>query len=315
MRTIFLLVMLAWVSVGTKAYAAGQCEQIQFGIVDWTDVKATTAVASELLQALGYNVEMSSQSVADTYQGMANGDIDVFLGNWMPSMAPVADPLIEANKVERLGPNLQGAKYTLAVPQAVYEAGVKSFSDIARFKDKFDHSVYGLEKGNDGNQLILDMIETNAFGLGEFNLVETSERIMLAQVNGKIRDKEWIVFLAWAPHPMNERFDIVYLDGGDEYFGPNKGGATVYTNTRAGFSEDCANVAQLLENLEFSLAMEGQVMDMILNQFVPQERAARHWMYQNPDVVEAWLEGVTHRDGSPADANAIAQSMKLTVNN
>ncbi len=68
MRTIFLLVMLAWVSVGTKAYAAGQCEQIQFGIVDWTDVKATTAVASELLQALGYNVEMSSQSVADTYQ-------------------------------------------------------------------------------------------------------------------------------------------------------------------------------------------------------------------------------------------------------
>ncbi len=54
---------------------------------------------------------------------------------------------------------------------------------------------------------------------------------------------------------------------------------------------------------------------MILNQFVPQERAARHWMHQNPDAVETWLEGVTHRGGSPADANAIAQSMKLTVNN
>lgn len=315
MRTIFLLAIIAWVAAGHKAYAAGQCEQVRFGIVDWTDVKATTAVASELLQALGYKVNISNQSVADTYQGMANGDIDVFLGNWMPSMAPVADPLIESQKVERLGPNLKGAKYTLAVPQAVYEAGVKSFSDIARFKDKFDHSVYGLEKGNDGNQLILDMIETNAFGLGQFNLVETSERIMLAQVNGKIRDQGWIVFLAWAPHPMNQRFDIAYLDGGDEYFGPNQGDATVYTNTRAGFTDECANVTQLLENLKFSLAMEGQVMDMILNQFIPQDRAARHWMNQNPDTLDAWLDGVTHRDGSQADAIAIAQSMKLTLNN
>lgn len=315
MRTIFLLAVFASVVVGHKAHAAEQCDQVRFGIVDWTDVKATTAVASELLQALGYEVDISNQSVVDTYDAMANGEIDVFLGNWMPSMEPVADPLINDQKVERLRPNLKGAKYTLAVPQYVYDAGIKNFSDIAKFKDKFDNSVYGLEKGNDGNQLVLDMIDTNAFGLGQFNLVETSERIMLAQVNGKIRDQKWIVFLAWAPHPMNERFDIAYLEGGDDYFGPNKGDATVYTNTRAGFSEECANVAQLLENLEFSLAMEGEVMDMIMNQFVPQDRAARHWMNQNPDAVEAWLEGVTHRDGSQADATAIAQSMKLTVSN
>ncbi|MDG5499644.1 choline ABC transporter substrate-binding protein [Marinobacter sp. BGYM27] len=315
MRTIFLLAVFASIVVGQTAYAAQQCSQVRFGIVDWTDVRATTSVASELLQSLGYEVDISNQSVVDTYDAMANGDIDVFLGNWMPSMAPVADPLINDQKVERLRANLNGAKYTLAVPQYVYDAGVKSFSDIAKFQDKFDHSVYGLEKGNDGNQLILDMIDADVFGFGDFSLVETSERIMLAQVNGKIRDQKWIVFLAWAPHPMNERFDIAYLDGGDDYFGPNKGGATVYTNTRAGFVDQCANVAKLLENLEFSLAMEGQVMDMILNQFVPQDRAARLWMNQNPGVVEAWLEGVTHRDGSKTDAKAIAQSMKLALSN
>lgn len=275
-------------------------------------MKATTAVASELLQALGYDVEISDHSVGDTYDAMASGDIDIFLGNWMPSMAPIADPLVNNQQIERLGPNLTGAKYTLAVPQAVYDAGVKSFSDIAKYADRFDHRIYGLEKGNDGNQLILDMIDTNAFDLAEFELLETSERIMLAQVNAKIRDNQWIVFLAWAPHPMNEQFDIAYLEGGDDYFGPNKGGATVYTNTRAGFTDDCTNVATLLDNLEFSLSMEGQVMDMILNQFAPQNRAARHWMNQHPDTVEAWLEGVTHRDGSPADGQAIAQAMELS---
>ncbi|MBB5321905.1 choline ABC transporter substrate-binding protein [Marinobacter oulmenensis] len=312
MRIIFFLAVFASVLAGHKAYAAEQCEQIRFGTVDWTDVKATTAVASELLQALGYDVEISDHSVGDTYDAMASGDIDIFLGNWMPSMAPIADPLVNNQQIERLGPNLTGAKYTLAVPQAVYDAGVKSFSDIAKYADRFDHRIYGLEKGNDGNQLILDMIDTNAFDLAEFELLETSERIMLAQVNAKIRDNQWIVFLAWAPHPMNEQFDIAYLEGGDDYFGPNKGGATVYTNTRAGFTDDCTNVATLLDNLEFSLSMEGQVMDMILNQFAPQNRAARHWMNQHPDTVEAWLEGVTHRDGSPADGQAIAQAMELS---
>lgn len=314
MRTILILAVFALIVVGHSAYAEEKCDSVRFAVVDWTDVKATTAVAAELLRVLGYQVDISKRSVPDTYQAMAKGEVDVFLGNWMPSMAPVADPFVQKNQVDRLRPNLKGAKYTLAVPQYVYDAGVKSFSDIAKFQEQFEGRIYGLEKGNDGNQLILDMIESNAFGLKPFNLIETSERLMLAQVKGKIRDQRWIVFLAWAPHPMNERYDLAYLDGGDDYFGPNKGGATVYTNTRSGFAAECPNVAQFLQNLEFSLSMEGQVMDMILNQFVPHDRAARHWMHQNPQRVIEWLEGVTHQNGSKANAKAIARSMQLSLN-
>ncbi|EAT13738.1 choline ABC transporter substrate-binding protein [Bermanella marisrubri] len=313
MRTILILAVFALIVVGHSAYADEQCDAVRFGVVDWTDVKATTAVAAELLRVLGYEVEITKHSVPDTYEAMANNEVDIFLGNWMPSMAPVADPFVQNKQVERVRPNLKGAKYTLAVPQYVYDAGVTSFADIATFQEQFEGRIYGLEKGNDGNQLILDMIESNAFGLKPFNLIETSERLMLAQVKGKIRDQRWIVFLAWAPHPMNERFDLVYLEGGDDYFGPNKGGATVYTNTRAGFASDCPNVAQFLQNLEFSVAMEGQVMDMILNQFVPHDRAARHWMYQNPDRVESWLKGVRHQNGAKANAKAIARSMQLSL--
>ncbi|MFX6601450.1 glycine betaine ABC transporter substrate-binding protein [Acinetobacter baumannii] len=32
--------------------------------------------------------------------------------------------------------NLEGAKYTLAVPKYAAEAGLKTFADIAKFKDK-----------------------------------------------------------------------------------------------------------------------------------------------------------------------------------
>jgi glycine betaine/proline transport system substrate-binding protein len=41
--------------------------------------------------------------------------------------------------VDIIGTNLEGAKYTLAVPQNVYDAGVTSFADIAQYADEFDH--------------------------------------------------------------------------------------------------------------------------------------------------------------------------------
>ena len=82
------------------------------------------------------------------------------------------------------------------------------------------------------------------------------------------------MFLGWEPHPMNTNFDLAYLSGGDEVFGPNYGGATVYTNVRAGYLEECPNVGQLLKNLKFTLAMENEIMGAILNDGEEPEAAA-----------------------------------------
>ncbi|MFH3844485.1 extracellular solute-binding protein, partial [Acinetobacter baumannii] len=38
----------------------------------------------------------------------------------------------------------KGAKYTLAVPQYVYDGGLRSFADIAKFSDKLGNKIYGI---------------------------------------------------------------------------------------------------------------------------------------------------------------------------
>jgi glycine betaine/proline transport system substrate-binding protein len=308
MKTLILLFTLLL----PVSLLANECKQINFGSVDWTDVQTTTATASELLKRLGYEVDSHQLAVPEVYQQLSSGRLDVFLGNWMPTMEPIIQPYLNNQSIEVLGKNLTGAKYTLAVPAYVYDAGVRSFSDIVRFKDQFKHKLYGIEKGNDGNALLLDAIAKNDFSLGNFSLIELPERLMLHQVKRHIRDGDWIAFLAWAPHPMNESFDIRYLEGGDAYFGPNLGGSTVYTNARADFRADCPNVANLLDNLKFSLEMEGEVMNMILSEFVPADRAVRDWMFRNPNVVAQWLEGITNRQGQPVDAAKLAANMQLT---
>ncbi|MEM1078319.1 MAG: choline ABC transporter substrate-binding protein [Pseudomonadota bacterium] len=282
------------------AFAA--CSSVSFSDVGWTDITATTAATTELLEVLGYETEIKVLSVPVTYTAMAEGDIDIFLGNWMPTMEGDIAPYREAGTVDTVRENLEGAKYTLAVNDAATALGIKDFADIEAHEDALDGKIYGIEPGNDGNRLIQSMIDANAFGLEEFEVVESSEQGMLAQVARETRGGDPIVFLGWEPHPMNANFDMGYLTGGDDFFGPNLGGATVYTNTRAGYVAECPNVGALLGNLKFSLAMENEIMGAILNDGEDPADAAMAWMKANPDMVLGWLGGVTTADGGDAMA-------------
>jgi len=276
-----------------RAAEPAACKTVRFADVGWTDITATTAIASSILEALGYTPKTQVLSVPVTYKSLQTKDIDVFLGNWMPTMEADLKPYREDKTVEVIGVNLEGAKYTLAVPTYLYDEGLKSFADIAKFKDKLGAKIYGIEPGNDGNRLILDMIKDDKFGLKGFDLVESSEQGMLAQVERASKRKEAIVFLGWEPHPMNTDIEMAYLDGGDEVFGPNYGGATVHTNVRAGFAQECPNVGQLLKNLVFSLDMENEIMGAILNDGEDPEAAATAWLKEHPEALEPWLKGVT----------------------
>ena len=286
--------------------ALADCETITFSDVGWTDITATTAVATTILEALGHDTETLLLSVPVTYSSMANGDVDVFLGNWMPTMEADIAPYRDAGTVDTVRTNLTGAKYTLATNKAGADLGIDSFDDIAAQAEALEGEIYGIEPGNDGNRLILDMIEGGQFGLGEFELVESSEQGMLAQVARASDRDQPIVFLGWEPHPMNAQFEMTYLAGGDEVFGPNFGGAEVLTNTRAGFVEECPNVGKLLQNMEFSLGMENEIMGAILDDGQDPEDAARAWLAANPEVLDAWLDGVTTADGG--DARAAVQA-------
>jgi len=289
-------------ALGLAGPALADCETVNFSDVGWTDITATTAATTVVLDALGYETDIKVLSVPVTYTSLAAGDIDVFLGNWMPTMEADIAPYREAGTVDTVRANLEGAKYTLAVNKVAADLGIKGFADIATHMDALDGEIYGIEPGNDGNRLILSMIEENAFGLEGFEVVESSEQGMLAQVARADRRDEPIVFLGWEPHPMNANFEMSYLTGGDDYFGPNLGGATVYTNTSAGYVDACPNVGKLLQNLEFSLAMENEIMALILDQGEAPEDAATAWLTENMGVLDGWLDGVTAKDGGDAMA-------------
>ena len=289
------------------AVAAEGCDTVIFSDVGWTDITATTAATTLILEALGYETETKVLSVPVTYTGLAEGDIDVFLGNWMPSMEADIAPYRDAGTVDTVRANLEGAKYTLATNEHGAALGISDFTNIKDHAEALGSEIYGIEPGNDGNRLVLEAIAK--YGMDGFELVESSEQGMLAEVASKTEAGEPIVFLAWEPHPMNANFKLTYLTGGDDLFGPNFGGATIYTNTRAGYVAECPNTGKLLQNLVFTLPMENEIMGAILNDGADPRDAAKAWLAANPTVWEPWLDGVTTKDGGDAKA-AVAAALQ-----
>ncbi|WP_337269002.1 choline ABC transporter substrate-binding protein [Oryzifoliimicrobium ureilyticus] len=304
---------LASLALAGTAFSAdpSSCSTVRLSDVGWTDITATTATTSVILKGLGYTPDVKVLSVPVTYQSLKNKDIDIFLGNWMPTQEKDVRPYIDDKSVESFGPNLVGAKYTLATNAKGAELGIKDFKDIAAHKDELDGKIYGIEPGNDGNRLVMDMIDKNTFGMKGMEVVESSEQGMLAQVARADKAGKPVVFLGWAPHPMNETYKMTYLTGGDDVFGPDFGGAKVFTNVRAGYLQQCPNVGALLKNLVFSLPMENHIMGGILNDGEEPEKAATDWLKANPAAIDQWLAGVKTLDGSGDGAAAVKKSLGL----
>ena len=109
------------------AQDAESCKAVRLSDPGWTDITATNGVATVVLEGLGYQPDVKTLSVPIGYQSMKNGEIDVFLGNWMPAQQAFIDDLNSAKAIEVVAKNLEGAKFTLAVPTATAEKGIKDF--------------------------------------------------------------------------------------------------------------------------------------------------------------------------------------------
>ncbi|MEK7484150.1 MAG: ABC transporter substrate-binding protein, partial [Planctomycetota bacterium] len=267
-----------------------QSQKIRLADVGWTDITATTAITAELLRSRGYQPEIRTLSVPVTFRSLQTGDMDVFLGNWMPTQSNDILPYLQKKTVQKVAVNLVGARFTLAVPKYVYDAGVTSAQQLAPHIERFHRKIYGIEAGNDGNRLILEMIEKNDYQLKGWTLIESSEQAMLMEAKRAIDQKQWIVFLGWQPHPMNTKMEMVYLDDPLEIWGPGGGLSEVHTILSTQFVQQSPQLLPFFENLTFTLEMENEWMRQLLEEGKEPEVMAKAWLQEHPEQKELWLK-------------------------
>lgn len=295
LSTVLTVGLLALGSAST--YADQSCETVKMADPGWSDIAATNAITGFLLDGMGYKAKVDTLAVPITFGGLKDGQVDVFLGNWMPAQQGFYDKFVATGDVTQLAKNLDGTEFTLAVPDYVWDAGVHNFADLNKFADKFDKKIYGIGSGAPANISLQDMIKKNDFDMGQWKLVESSEQAMLAEVSRAVKKQKFVTFLGWTPHPMNVQLKMHYIKGGEKYFGDT---GTVHTLTRKGYAQACPNVGKLLTNLTFTQDMENSIMADVVNKKLSNADAAKAWIKANPAVLDKWLDGVKTVDGKDA---------------
>ncbi|MFW5809107.1 MAG: ABC transporter substrate-binding protein [Halanaerobium sp.] len=292
--TTLLIVLLGFGVFAAVPQASAADETIDFGYVEWPGVTVKTHVAAKVAEYLGYETEMTAGSQSIIFKSLDTGDLDVFLGNWLPTMKMHFDEYEEKDAVHNVRVNLEDVTYRTAVPEYVYEAGVKSMADLEEHADKFNKEIYGIEPGNDGNIIIQDAIENDTYNLGDWTIKESSTAGMLSSVQRAYDNEEWIAFNGWKPHYMNVMFDLKYLEDPEGIWGEDD---SVHTVARNGYQDENPNFYKFLEQFTVPAPVQNKWIDEYQNKDRDPEKVAEEWIANNLDIVNQWVFGVESTDG------------------
>ncbi|WP_425348165.1 ABC transporter substrate-binding protein [Vreelandella olivaria] len=275
-------------------------QTLDFGVPAWPGITVKTAIAEQLLNPLGYATSAHEIGLQVVYQGIESGDIDVFLGAWLPAQQEMFNPRKASGVLIDVANNVDGAQMTLAVPEYLYESGIQSFADLDEHRDQFNGQIHGFGTGSAASEILLDAIDNDTWGLGDWRLVDTSEVAMLSAARDAISREEAIVWVGWSPHWMNLELPMRYLNDPKNLFGENNGESDVLTLLRSEYADANPNVVTFFEQFTFT----AEEQSWMIQAFGQEERdlteVAVQWISNHPERIEAMLDDVTTTDGDPA---------------
>ena len=290
---------LPFLLLGFSLAAAAEPPTIRLGVPPWQGAEAKSAVVAEILRATGYETEVVSAAAVLIFQGLARGEIDVYLSAWVPGQEEAFRPLVDAGAIVVLGENLRSARTGLAVPAAVHRRGLKSMTDLDRFAAELDSTLYCIEPGSGANTVAEAAIAENLYGLGDWRVLPSSTEAMLTHVARAVRRDRPTVFCAWSPHWMNEAFDLHYLeDPAGHWGGPDA--TRVLTLARSGLAADHPQLADFFTRFQVDADVQSRWIHAYAREQEPLEGMARHWIQSNPDTVRPWLAGLRFVAGEDA---------------
>ncbi|SOC49440.1 glycine betaine/proline transport system substrate-binding protein [Blastococcus aggregatus] len=271
---------------GSDTNASGEggssCESVTLGFIpSWTDGLSMAHLWQNVLEDKGVDVEFSEiADAAPLYAGLAGGDVDVYPSAW--SEVTHADYMEEyGDDIEDLGAWYEGAVLTLAVPEYV---DIDSIADLAGNADRFDGRIVGIEPGAGLTRTTKESV-IPAYGLTDYQLVESSTTAMLAELQSAVDAEEDIVVTLWRPFWANSEFPMKDLADPEGALGDSEG---LHNLARSGFSDDCSDVAEMMGDFTLTDEQYGSLENLVVNEYGEGQypEAIEAFFEENPDVEE-----------------------------
>ncbi|KHD44670.1 ABC transporter permease/substrate binding protein [Streptococcus hongkongensis] len=254
-------------------------EKVKIAYMQWDSEIASTNVIAEVLKQKGYQVEITPLDNAVMWQTVANGDADFSVSPWLP-VTQAEHMKKYKNKLEDLGPNLNGTKLGLVVP--TYMKDVNSIEDLS---DQAKKKITGIEPGAGITTATKKTIK--AYGnLSDWELVLSSTGAMTTSLDKAYKNKQEIVVTGWSPHWMFSKYKLKYLKDPKKTLGSSE---NINTIARLGLKKDKPKLYKIVDKFHWTTKdMESVMLDM--NEGMDPADAAKKWIKANPEKVADWTK-------------------------
>ena len=253
---------------------------IDLAYVEWDSEVASTYVVAEVLESVGYNVDITPLDNAIMWEAVSKGESDAMVSGWLPATHASQYEKYGAD-IEDLGPNLEGAKIGLVVPSYMEVASIADLSTEAA------STITGIEAGAGVVAAAERALETYP-NLESWSLQPSSSGAMTVALEQAIKNEEEIVVTGWSPHWKFANYDLKYLEDPERVFG---GEESIHTFVRQNLEQDAPDAFKILDAFEWTTEDIEEVMLDIYSGTKPKD-AAQKWIENNEDRVNKWTEGI-----------------------
>lgn len=278
---MLVIAMLAGCS-STNSNGASD-KKITLAYVAWDSEIASTYVVKEVLeQKLNYEVEMLQVDAGPMWAGISDGSADAMVAAWLPTTHASYVEKYDG-KYDDLGPNLDGTKIGLVVPQYMAINSIEDLNETVGAT--VDNTIIGIEPGA-GLMMSTEKVLDEYALRDNWTLLESSSAAMAQQLQNAYENKEPIIVTGWTPHWKFAKMELKYLEDPKNVYG---GDEQIHTIARTGLSEDQPEAYAFLDKFNWTPDDMAAVMIQIQEGETP-EAASKAWVEQNADKVEAWLK-------------------------
>ncbi|MRH44941.1 ABC transporter substrate-binding protein [Aquibacillus halophilus] len=290
-------------------------ETIVFGDAQWDSFAFHNSVASTIVEhGYGYDTEVISGSTAATFQGLREGDINVYMELWVDNLQEIYDEGTEAGDIETVSINYDDNEQGLYVPTYVIEGDsergiepmapdLRSIEDLKDYPELFqdaEDSSKGRIIGGPTGWVVSEQMETKieTYGLDEmYNyFYPGSEAGLITSLADAYESGEAWVGYYWSPTGITAKYDLTLLEEPEydkEIFQKNYGTAfppvDVVIAVHKDLPDQAPEVVEFLSNYQTSNALTEDALRYIVENDASPEEAAHWWMGEHEDVWINWV--------------------------
>ena len=248
----------------------------------------TGAVVHEVLERLGYTVEVRQGPHEEIFPLLGNSSIDLMAAAWLPEGHRAYWEKYGQN-AEEVAKLYDGARFFWAVPDYVPESEITSIDDLAKnsVTKHMTKTIQGIGAGatiTANSQKVMHEYGLDALG---YTLKPGTPEEWTETYNSAVAERRWIVFPTWTPQYLNRDGKLRPLRDPKGVFGGVNHASLVGPQDR--LQRISPSTRAVLSRINLGLDGVTEVDWMVNVQKKSPKEAAQVWMEGNQQKVSTWL--------------------------